>query len=1088
MVSAEQFPVVGIGASAGGVEALQGLFRAMPDPPPAAAFVVVTHLGPGHVSALPSILSECTAMPVLAARDGDALRPGIVQVLPTDGILTVADGRLQIRPQEPDARRERQPIDVFLASLAEDQGERAAGIVLSGTGTDGTLGLKAIKEQGGLTLAQGIDGSVPRYPNMPASAVASGAVDLLVPVEEMPARLDEFARSFTASGGVAEEERRSAETARRKAAKEAICGVLRERVGHDFSGYKDGTFFRRVQRRIQVLRLTGGLDAYLAHLHADEDEAGLLFRDLLIGVTGFFRDPSAFTALQKSVLPALLEGRNAEDTVRVWVPGCATGEEAYSLAILLHEALETIPKPPRVQIFATDIDDAALGVARSGRYPAQLLASVPPERLQRHFVFDGITYTVAKPLRDLCVFSSHSVVRDAPFSRIDLVSCRNLLIYLGGHLQDQVLPLFHYALRPSGFLFLGVSEMITQHAELFTPEDKAHRIFRRRQHVSPLGTTPALLMRVGQTARGTAARPWPAPLPAPRPRPTASLAAELRAAVGDFVLEHLSPAHLVVSQDGDVLYQSAHLGKYLEPATGAPSRQLFAMARRGLRLELRAALREAVETRRRAVRPRVEVQVEDRRQLVSLVVAPLPLRDAAADPLFVVAFTDLGPPTPAATAGTATIELGAADDPAVDAARLADLVAQLEREMRDLREQLQNATEEYETATEELKAANEEMVSVNEELQSTNEELETSKEELHSVNEELRTVNLELSEKVESLDRANADLRNLFDSTQVATVFLDRHLVIRSFTPATTAIFHLMPGDLGRPLTHFASRLEGVDMRAETRRVLESQEMHERRVTTPDGATHYLMRLLPYRTAQGAVDGVVATFLDVTKVVEGEVLGTLVDELNHRVRNMLQVVQAVAAHTLRRTPLPKEFARVFRGRILALARAHELVSVGGWGDVPLDELVRKELGPYAEGPGRLAVEGQPLRLKPKAALALGMVLHELATNAAKHGALSALGGRVTVSWMVEGGGEAARLMLRWVEQGGPPVVDHPDRRGFGSELIERQVRHDMQGTVELIYEPSGLRATLALPEGVISNFHFAGAPGAAPGDRLPHHP
>lgn len=1061
------------------MEALQGLFRAMPDPPPMAAFVVVTHLGQGHVSALPSILSECTTMPVLPATDGDGVRPGVVHVLPTDGIITIAGGRLRIRPQDPAAQRERQPIDVFLASLADDQGEYAVGVVLSGSGSDGTLGLKAIKEHGGLTLAQGTDGSAPRYPDMPASAVAGGTVDLLLPIEDMPTRLEEFARGLAALEGTSEDGRRAEEAEQRRTVKEAICAVLRDRTGHDFSGYKDGTFFRRVQRRIQVLRLGDGLEAYLAHLRADVDEAGLLFRDLLISVTGFFRDPSAFAALERRVLPGLLDGRNADDTLRVWVPGCATGEEAYSLAILLREAMEASPDAPRGQIFATDIDEAALGIARSGRYPAQMLAGVSPERLERHFVFDGVTYAVAKPLRELCVFSAHSVVRDAPFSRIDLVSCRNLLIYLGGRLQDQVLPLFHYALRPGGFLFLGVSETIAQHAELFTPEDKAHRIFRRRQHAPALTAAGALPMGVGPTTQGTVARPWPASVPAGR-RVSTGAAAELRQAVAGFVLEQFAPAHLVVSREGDVLHQSAHLGKYLEPATGAPSQQLLAMARPGLRLELRAALREAVETGRRTVRPRVEVQVEDRRQAVALAVAPLPPRDTTADPLFVVVFTDLGPPTAAEPPGVA-----AADATCGDAGGRSDLVAQLEREVRELRERLQSATEEYETATEELKAANEEMVSVNEELQSTNEELETSKEELHSVNEELRTVNLELSGKVDALDRANSDLRNLFDSTQVATVFLDRHLVIRSFTPAVTAIFNLLPSDVGRPLTDFASRLEGVDMRAETRRVLETREVSERRVTTPDRATHYLMRLLPYRTVDGSVDGVIATFLDVTKVVEGEVLGTLVNELNHRVRNMLQVVQAVAAHTLRRSPSPDEFAQVFRGWIHALARAHELVSVGGWGDVPLYDLLLKELGPYAEGEGRLVMEGPPLRLKPKAALALGMVLHELATNAAKHGALSVPGGRVMVAWAKEDGGEVTRLVLRWAEEGGPPVVEQPERRGFGSELIERQLRHDLGGTVEISYTPTGLRATLMLPAAVIGHYHSDSERVSATGKRGP---
>ncbi|HEX6014549.1 MAG TPA: chemotaxis protein CheB [Geminicoccaceae bacterium] len=1051
MVPTPGFPVVGIGASAGGVEALQAFFRAVPEPPLGMAFVVVTHLGPGHESALPAILRGCTGMPVMPARDGEAVEAAHVYVLPNDAAMTMASGRLVLRRPPAGGRRERQPIDVFFASLAEDLGERAVGVVLSGGGSDGTLGLKAIKERGGLTLAQGVDGTAPRYPDMPASAVAGGSVDLVLPVEEMASRLAEIARGHAAVQELVAEGRRGQADGRAAAYQDTISRILQGRVGHDFSGYKDKTFFRRVQRRVQVLRLPG-LGAYVERLRQDPDEAGNLFRDLLIGVTGFFRDGEAFSALEERVIPRLFEGRGADDAVRVWVPGCATGEEAYSLAILLRERMDARAGGPRAQIFATDIDEAALAVARGGRYPASMMSAVAPERLARFFATDGAAYAVSRELRELCVFSPQSLIRDAPFSRIDLISCRNLLIYLGGRLQEQVFPLFHYALRPGGTLFLGVAETIAGHADLFAPEDRSHRIFRRRERAA-VGVPP---LQVHPASHG-AVRPLPAMT---RPRPAnAPTSSELHRVVGELVLEQFAPAHVVVGADGDIVHQSTRLGKYLEPAAGAPSRQLLAMARRGLRLELRAALREAARTRRRAVRPRVEVDVDDRKQLIELTVAPLPAPDGA-EQLFVVVFADLAPPSAA----------GSAPDPAEagDGPEGGGVSAQLEGELREVRERLQTTVEEYETATEELKSANEEMVSINEELQSVNEELETSKEELQSVNEELRTTNAELSRKVDELDRANADLRNLFDSTQIATLFLDRHLVIRGFTPAVAAVFNLLPTDVGRPLADFASRLDGVDLRREARRALDGRETVERRVTAGDGSVHYLMRVLPYRTAEGAVDGVVATFVDVTKVVEGEVLATLVDELNHRVRNMLQVVQAVAAHTLRRAPSLEEFGRSFLGRVRALGRAHELVSQRGWSEVPLLDLVLKELKPYAEGEGRLRAGGPPVRLRPKAALALGMVLHELATNAAKHGALSADRGRVSVAWSVEGADAAARLVLRWAEEGGPPVRDGPDKRGFGSELIERQLRHDLRGAIEVEYAEAGLRATLTLPPDVVA--------------------
>ncbi len=1054
----QRFPIVGIGASAGGVEALQSLFRAMPDRAARMAFVVVTHLGADHKSALPEILRECTTMPVHAAEHGAVVLAGHIYVLPHDAILTMVEGRLVLRTQSPGTPRERQPIDVFLTSLAGDLGDLAVGIVLSGSGSDGTLGLKSIKEHGGLTVAQGSTPTGPRYNEMPASAVAAGAVDLILPVEDIPARLIELAsgpadavsdRALPLGPGTADV----------AAARASICAILRERVSHDFSGYKESTFFRRVQRRMQVLRLPS-LDAYVVRLQESPKEAGLLFRDLLISVTGFFRDAGAFAALADRVIPALFEGRAPDDTIRVWVPGCATGEEAYSIAILLRELLDAVPGAPRAQIFATDIDEHALAVARRGRYPAAVMSEVGAERLKRFFVAEGASYVVSKELRALCVFSSHSVIRDAPFSRMDLVSCRNLLIYLAGTLQDSVLPLFHYALRPGGFLFLGVAETISRYADLFTAVDKAHHIYRRREH-APVREVPVHVQPIasGSAPRFTAR-------PAPR-APFGGGGTELRLAAEAFILDQFAPAYVVVNREGDLVHQSAHLGRYLEPAAGQPSRQVTSMARRGLRLDLHAALREAVETRRRVTRPRVDIDVDDRRQSIALTVAPMPERDGT-DPLFVVIFADLGPPVAAPERARGEIDLHADD-----------AIAQLERELRDARERLQATNEEYETATEQLKSANEEMVSVNEELQSTNEELETSKEELQSVNEELRTTNLELSIKIDELALANADLRNLFDSTQIATLFLDRNLLIRSYTPAMTAVFNLMPGDRGRAITDLASSLDAVDLAKEARTVLEKQVPSERRITAQGGRAHYLMRHLPYRTAEGEVDGVVVTFIDVTKVVESEALGTLVDELNHRVRNMLAIVQAVARSTMRRVTSLDEFNKVFGGRILALARAHELVSRHGWSDVELRDLIERELEPYAGKAERLVMEGSSLRLLPKAALALGMVLHELATNAVKYGALSTEGGQVRIRWSMEGLGAARRMVLHWTEEGGPRVPAEIDRRGFGSELIERQLRHDLHGTIETDFAETGLRATLTLPADVIAQRSIRVAPPAA---------
>jgi two-component system, chemotaxis family, CheB/CheR fusion protein len=1044
-----KFPIVGIGASAGGVEALQALFRAMPPSPVAAAFIVVTHLGPDRDSALPEILQACTTLPVVPAVDAEIVKSGHVYVLANDSLITLSGGRLVLRLQSPDLPRERQLIDLFFASLAADQGERAVGIVLSGSGSDGTLGLKAIKEHGGFTLAQGSNGTSPRYPSMPASAAAGGAVDLVLPADKMPTWLTALAEQQYGLPATVADAPPAVATTEGPSAQAIISEIVRTRIGHDFSGYKDKTFFRRVHRRMQVL-LQHDLDAYIAFLRNDPDEPGKLFRDLLISVTGFFRDPDSFAALASRVMPAIFEGRGADETVRIWVPGCATGEEAYSLAIMASEHAARRPGSPSVQIFATDIDETALAVARGGRYPAAMMTEISSERLARFFVAEGDTYVVSRQLRDLCVFSLHNLIRDAPFSRIDMVSCRNLLIYMGGVLQEQVIPLFHYALRPGGFLFLGVSETVSKHADLFAVDDKPHRIYRRRD-----AQASGLPLQINTAGRDAQRNRQPM-LPARRTQPGSP--SDLRQMAATFAAEQLAPPHLLVNADGDIVYQSANLGAFLEPSAGVPSRQLVSLARLALRMDLRTALREATEKRRRTQRPPIDMEIDGTRRAVTMTVAPLPPREGF-DTLFMVAFAASEPVAPR-------------QDMAVPAGadlRQAQLVEQIENELRETRERLQSTAEEYETATEELKSANEEMVSVNEELQSINEELETSKEELQSVNEELQTSNTELTTKIDELDRANTDMRNLFESTEIATLFLDRHLVIRSFTPAVTGIFDLVATDRGRSLTSFASHLDKVDFRHDAQHVLNTRSPVERRVTAHANVAHYLMRILPYTTSDDVVDGLVVTFFDITKVVEGEILESLVNELNHRVRNMLMVVSAVASHTLRRSANLVDFGKIFNGRIRALATAHELVSHGGWRAVSLVDLIKKELTPYATGPERLLAQGPPVSLRPSAAISLGMVLHEMATNATKHGALSVETGRLSVQWAMQDIDGAPHLVLHWVESGGPKVTQMPERRGFGSELMERQLRHDLKGKLEVHFDEQGLRITIALPADVIAD-------------------
>jgi two-component system CheB/CheR fusion protein len=843
--------IVGIGASAGGIEALEALFRAMPEPPAALAFVVVTHLPHGGTSVLPQILVRHTGMPAQTARDGEPVRAGQVYVIPPDAVVTIHHGRLRVR-QLAAAEHERYPIDAFLGSLADDQAERAIAVILSGAGSDGTFGLIAVKERGGLTIAQGAGDTAPSYSGMPESAIATGLVDLVLPVEAIPAKLAAYVQSFGRLQALTAESRSPAAVSGKtapvgKAAqlRQAICTILREQVGHDFAGYKDRTFLRRVQRRMQVLQLTD-TDAYLNRLRQEPDEAQLLFRDLLIGVTGFFRDTEAFEALERLAIPRLFEAKGAGDAVRVWVPGCATGEEAYSLAILLREQIDRLPAAPRIQLFATDIDERALAVARTARYPASLLESMKPERRARFFSEDGSGgYALAKPVREMCIFSTHSLIRDPPFSHLDLISCRNLLIYLGSELQDRVIPTFHYALRPGGFLFLGSAEGVGRHGELFQPLDQKSRLFQRRDYRG----APAPLPLNAPSPRLLPAGSPPSRLP-PRVEPA------LRQAVEAQVLEQFAPAHVVVSGDGEVLYFSPRTGKYLEPPPGQPTRQLLAMARKGLRLDLRQALEQAVKTRRNVVHERVAVELDDHHaQLVNLIAAPL-RGERGSEPLFLILFDDLGP-------------LQRADEMAAHAHGPSSGAAELERDLEDTRERLQASIEEYETALEELKAANEELVSMNEELQSTNEELETSKEEIQSVNEELQTVNQELGAKVGQLDRANAGLTNLFASTRIGIVFLDRQLAIRSFTPTATEVFSLIPGDHGRPLADIATRLDHPRLHHDIVAAVSLGQEAEARVATQDGGAHYLLRILPYRN-DGRVEGAILTFVNITAMAKAE--------------------------------------------------------------------------------------------------------------------------------------------------------------------------------------------------------------------------
>jgi two-component system CheB/CheR fusion protein len=1023
--TSHKFPIVGIGASAGGIAAMEGFFRGLPDRS-GMAFVIITHLNPQRESHLHEVLQRFTGMPVVAAADGMQIEADRVYVMPENAVLGIENGKLAQRPLNP-VSRERKLVDHFFAELAKDQGEYSVGIVLSGGDNDGTLGVKAIKEYGGLTLAQVADGTAPRNPDMPQSAIASGLIDLALPVEEMGEKLVTFTHGFdllsNLSGGAV-----NADEAEIQRACEQIYTILKNRTGHDFSGYKTKTLLRRIRRRMQVKQVEA-IGAYVDILNQEPDEVSRLFSDLLINVTNFFRDVDAFAILENSVIPQLFENKKTTDTVRVWVPGCATGEEVYSLAILMCEHMENLSVVPRVQIFATDIDDPALGVARSARYPEALLEGVSEERRHKFFTSDGSSFVVNSAVRELCIFSPHSVIRDPPFSRMDLVSCRNLLIYLGQDVQSRVIPTFHYALKPGGFLFLGTSEGIGQHGDLFLTIDKKNRVFQAR--VDPTGQRRQIM--VGDDRRGPLA-------PAIRQPIRGIGGVQLRQAVEAQVLESHAPAHVIVNGDGDVVYASARTGRYLEVPQGAPNRQLLNMAKRDLRLDLRAALREATSTARRVVKENIPADDDDGAvQLVTLTIEPLDIRPSA-EQLYLVVFTPVG---------------SQARMDAERSRRQVDGAADLERELRDTRERLQSTIEEYETALEELKSSNEELVSVNEEAQSSNEELEASKEEMQSLNEELSTINAELNSKIEDLDSANNDLRNLFDATQIATIFLDRNLVIRNFTPTASQFFKLRNSDVGRPLTELSSAIDYPDLKAHITEVFSSGESRDHHLPRDGNGQHFMARLIPYRGDHDKIDGVVVTLIDVTTLAEAEShQKVLISELNHRVKNMLAVTISIATQTLEASASPELFHAAFIGRLKAMSRAYGLLSREQWKEASVAELLTQELAPF--GSERVVLDGPDIKLTPQCGLAVGMVIHELATNAAKYGAFSNSDGKVTVFWRIQDG----HFELTWSEKDGPMVAE-AYTEGFGMSLLNGEIGYRLGGEVETKFHPHGLEVKLS---------------------------
>ena len=905
------FPIVGIGASAGGLEALEELLLHMPADT-GMAFVVVTHQHPGHTSLLPELLGKTTKMPVIEATDGLQVEPNHVYVGPPGGYLAISNGRLH-RMDTGKETSPKLPIDYFFRSLAEEHREQAICIVLSGTGTDGTLGLKAIKRESGLAIVE--QPQAAKYSGMPSSAIATGLVDFVLPPATMPQQLVAYGQgSYLQSAAVAAERPAVPEEPMQK-----IIVLLRSRTGHDFAAYKPNTLHRRVERRMHLHQIEKPND-YVRFLQENPHEIDILFKELLISVTNFFRDPDAWDALAKAIDP-LVKSRPANSALRAWLPGCATGEEAFSLAITLRECLDRISRDFDVQIFGTDLDSQAIETARLGRYPDGIAVEVSPERLKRYFTSDDNTFRIRKEIREMTIFAPQNVIKDPPFTKLDILVCRNVLIYLNADLQRKLLPIFHYALKPEGLLFLGPSETIGSFTDLFEPVDKRWKIFRRKECVTAMQTLPEMPAQslVRDRSETTV-----------NPIPPSGTGTHILTVFQNLLLRRFAPASVVVNDRGDIIYFHGRTGAYLEPSQGQPRSNVLEMAREGLQMELAAAMHQCATKGKDVVCEDIRVKSNGDFVSIDLSVAKLDNPETVRG-LLLVTFRPKSPTPPEKSKKPKGKRKPSADG---------DRIQQLERELRSVRESHQTTREELETSNEELTSANEELQSTNEELQSTNEELETSKEELQSLNEELTTVNAELQSKLEDLSQSNDDMQNLLNSTDIATVFLDNEGNIKRFTEQAKDLVMLRQTDVGRPISELASNLDYDELQTDCQEVLKTLVFREREVSTKDGAA-YLMRITPYRTTENVIDGLVITFVNLQQVKEVEkALHGLFESIVNTVRQPLLVLdkdhRVVSANDC--------FCKTFRIPLTEIAGV--LISEigdGEWNIPELTELLEKIL-------------------------------------------------------------------------------------------------------------------------------------------------
>lgn len=831
MAAKMKFPIVGMGASAGGLEAFELFFSAMPSNS-GMAFILISHLDPTHVSILPELIQKKTDMTITLIEDGMEVQPNMVYVIPPNKDVTIVHGILHLMAL-PQPRGFNLPIDNFFRSLVQDQGANAICIILSGTGADGTLGLKQIKGEVGMVMVQ--DEETAKYSGMPHNAIATGLVDYVMPVDKMPDQLIKFTRHTI----IAPPAKISADEQRLQGSLQKIFILLHSLTNHNFSQYKTNTMRRRIERRMHVHQIDEIQD-YVKYLQTRKREVHALFNDLLIGVTNFFRDPAAFDTLRDNFLPRLLKDKPDNHGVRIWVPGCSTGEEAYSIAMLLDECMEQLNRHFDIQIFATDIDDNAISIARSGLYPLSISAEVIPERLKRFFIREKDNFRVIKSIREMLVFAPQNLIKDPPFTKLDILSCRNLLIYLESGLQKKLLPIFHYSLKPDGILFLGSSESVDHEHNLFKVQDKKWKIYTRLPNLKAV--RPLLDFPVR---------------PSLEPEIDAKITKAVRKAeeinslmlVESILQQSETPPCVIIDENSNIVYTHGRTGKYLEPATGKISINILEMARPGLKAVLAAAIRKTITLKQQETHNRVEIRNNGGFTRVDLTIKPVKDHGTACG-LIMIIFKD----APLSIPKEMQQDLKKTEE-----------ASQLEQELQYTKENLQTTIEELETANEELRSTNEELQSTNEELQSANEELETSKEELQSLNEESATVNAELQTRIDELSNANDDMANLLNSTQIDTIFLDMDLNVRRFTPMVASLIHLTGTDVGRPVTHFATELKAFNIAEYAEQVLSDLVTREIEVESR-GEKFFRTRIMPYRTMHNVIDGVVITFQDITEL------------------------------------------------------------------------------------------------------------------------------------------------------------------------------------------------------------------------------